>query len=56
MSKSHGKSRNEDQEYRKQSRLRDSEYLNHMRHKLDKEEAERRLKLTEYLRLKGELE
>ncbi len=56
MSKSRGKSRSEEVEYRKQRLLRDKDYLNHKRRELDNEEAERRLKLTEYLRLKGELE
>lgn len=46
----------EREEYRKQQLLKDSEYMNQYRRRLEREEAERKLHLEEYLRLKGELE
>ncbi len=44
------------EEYNKQRKLRDSEYLKQMRQQIERSEAERRCHLAEYLRIKGELE
>lgn len=56
MSNSVKKSKNEYEEHQRQLKLRDARYLEQTRRKMEQDEATRRLKLTEYLRLKGELE
>lgn len=43
-------------EYVKQQRLRDSEFLNEQRRKLNRDAIKYKQELEEYLKLKGELE
>lgn len=55
MSKSFKKSRNEQEEYKRQQLLRDREFLKHEKRKAELAEMETTARLAEYRRLKGEL-